>query len=89
MTDLEASARELLEAILVSPKPNEDIFEYDKNRISLILAFARSVAADAREEALREAAAACDFTVPAAGGASRQRCLNAIRALLRAEPRDG
>lgn len=95
MTDLEARARELARTILPASGlyPEEIQVNRRARYMPDILAFARSVAADAREEALREAEAACDFTAPAGGGAhshgmiqARERCLNAIRALLRAEP---
>lgn len=99
MMDLEACARKLADEFVrdvcelpdrTSPEDwPEALLITGEELHEMLLAFARSVAADAREEALREAAAACDFTVPAAGGASRQRCLNAIRALLRAEPAIG
>lgn len=45
-------ARELLERLLVSPRPNESIFAWDRNRITMILAFAVEVERNALKRAI-------------------------------------
>lgn len=93
MTDLEARARELARTIL----PATGLYpeEMQENRRTRympdILAFARSVAADAREEALNQALVSVLATTQTAAQryGTRQACVDAIRALLRTEPRDG
>lgn len=103
--DFEARARELADEFVrdvcelpdrTSPEDwPEALLITGEELHEMLLAFARSVAADAREEALRDAEARAYAETLITDIGTRidcehnkgvSRCLNAIRALLRAEP---